>query len=389
MSKIIRCSCGLVVAASHAVPPQRRLCSHCGQLLPLPEFSAEPASNPQDGKVADTVRLQPFYALDEPTTFGYRVVEIKENAATEVSQPVPAQPTYPVAKAPEPSRWSDNDVGDLDVRAMLAKARRAMRDERRRRPQAWRLEQSGWNCCRYPLRIWWKIARLALVWTFTMLVLTNLLEGPAGPGVWLARVPMLIIPLYLVGVTWCFLRQVLRLAVVGDNKRAPIPTYWDAPVIVHCALIAGGAFLAGPALLLAASVWFWVNAGTLEWVDRLLLWQLWLAAGVGWAYLLLAVDARGRLRDAHAAAVAPLVRREGWSAFVFPILGGLSVTLFVHLSVQIWMMSFHDGFKAFLLQFFLWCVALCLWTFLLRWYGMTRYWRRQAARSGDFERAPA
>jgi len=78
------------------------------------------------------------------------------------------------------------------------------------------------------------------------------------------------------------------------------------------------AFLAGPVLILAAAVAFWINAGTLEWLDHLLLWQLWLCAGIAWVYLLLAVDGRGGLRDAQVKAVAPLFRRQGWHAILFP-----------------------------------------------------------------------
>ncbi len=82
--------------------------------------------------------------------------------------------------------------------------------------------------------------------------------------------------------------------------------------------MAGVALLAGPIFLLAGTVWFWVHAGTLEWIDHLLLWNLWLAAGVGWVYLLIAIEHRGSLRDAHAQAVRrlifpPRLARRGFS----------------------------------------------------------------------------
>jgi hypothetical protein len=328
------------------------------------------------------VQVKPYYAPQEPPAMGYQVVEVKsptpEPAADTASHGDASHAdAYPVAQALARSRWSDGESRDADVRAILAKARRELAEGRRRgRPRP--LERNAGECLFYPFRMKRRILRLAFVWTVVTLILENILVGPAGPEVWLARWPILCVPLFLVGTTWSFLRQVLQLAVVGDGERLPVPTLRNLAAVVQCAAQALGAFVAGPALILVAGIWFWIHAGRLERVDHWVLWQLWLCTGIGWVYLLLAVEARGRLRDAHAAAVAPLVGRQGWPGVVFPVLGGVSVTVFVYLSVQLWILSFDAEVQAFFLQFFLWCGALYFWTFALRWYGMSRYWRRQA-----------
>jgi hypothetical protein len=380
MPYIKRCACGLAVQADGLA--DRRYCPQCGRALAAfnlagggSSASFSKAGSPAGQRPAvETIQLKPYYALEEPPSIGYRVVEVKE--PTRASRPErTADKAPPLAVASrEQSRWSDMESGDVDVRAVLAKAKRELRNElHRSRP--WPLERNGGQCLYYPLRVWWRIFRLSFLWTVTMVVLAATLRGHEGAEAWLPRVPLFIVPFALLGATWSFLRQVLRLAAAGDRERVPVSGLRDTRV-AYCAVMAGIAFLAGPVVLLAAALWFWVHAGALNRLDQLLLWQLWLCAGVGWTYLLLAIDARGRLLDAQAKAVALLVRHQGWPALVFPILGGASVTLFVYLSVQTWVLSFERGFEAFMLQFLLWCAGLFLWTFLLRWYGLSRYWRQ-------------
>jgi hypothetical protein len=320
----------------------------------------------------ETIRLKPYYALAEPPALGYQVVEVSD-VREERADPAADKAPPPAAVVRQQPHWSEMESRDLDVRAILAKAKLELRNERyRSRP--WRLERYGAQCLFYPLRVWWRIFRLSFVWTVTMLVLAATLRGHEAGEAWLPRLPLLLVPLALLGATWSFLRQVLRLAVSGDRERLPVFGLRDTGV-AYCAVMAATAFLAGPVFFLAAAVWFWVHAGALERVDQLVLCQLWLCAGVSWTYLLLAIDVRGRLLDAQAKAAALLIRQQGWPALVFPLLGGASVALFVYLSVRVWILSFERGFEAFILQFMLWCVALFLWTFLLRWYGLSRYWR--------------
>jgi hypothetical protein len=379
MPNITRCACGLAVQGDDSV--DRHHCPQCGRALAASGLSggASSASFSRPGPLiaqrpaVETIQLKPYYALEEPPTIGYRVVEVKDpTEASRSDRTADEAPPLAVASR-EQSRWSDMESSDLDVPAVLAKAKRELRSQLHRcRP--WPLERNGGQCLYYPLRVWWRIFRLSFFWTVTLLVLAATLRGHEAVEAWLPRVPLFIVPFALLGVTWSFLRQVLRLAVAGDRERVPVSGLRDTRV-AYCAVMAGTALLAGPVFLLAAALWFWVHAGALDRLDQLLLWQLWLCAGVSWTYILLAIDARGRLLDAQAKAVARLIRRQGWPALVFPILGGGSVAVFVYLSVQTWILSFERGFQAFMLQFLLWCAALFVWTFLLRWYGLSRYWR--------------
>ncbi len=203
------------------------------------------------------------------------------------------------------------------------------------------------------------------------------LPTPSTNGLddWLPRVPFLLLPLILAGVTWNFLRQVLRLGVMGDIENTP-KVIQEVRTLVWSGLMVVTAFIAGPVFLVGAALWFWVEAGNLSGLDYLLLWQLWLSAAVVWVLLLLAVDARGRLRDAQGMAVAAFVRRQGWPAVLFSLLGGVSVAAVFYLSVAAWVELFDEFMVAFFLQFILWCGGLIVWTFLVRTYGMTRFWRR-------------
>jgi hypothetical protein len=327
----------------------------------------------------ETVALKPYYALEASPlapAIAYRVVELP-GSAVESGRPQPILEARPY-KEEAALRESRSELQEREVRRILAKIRRELHSHPWLRPAPWPLEKNAWQCLVYPLRFWGPILRLALAWAVMSPLLVLALPTPDTGGVdaWFPRLPFLVFPLTLLGMTWTFLRQVLRLGVMGDHESTP-RLFQNLGTLVASGFMVVATFLAGPVVLLAAAVLFWVHAGPLEWLDKLLLWQLWLCAGVGWVYLLLAVDGRGRLRDAQAGAVAPLLRRQGWPGLVFPVLGGVSLTVFAYLSISVWVVNFDAGMQAFMLQFLLWCAGFFLWTFLLRWYGMTRCWRRQ------------
>jgi hypothetical protein len=351
------------VQAGEGFPSNGRQCPLCGLTLPPSDLPAHP-----NNAMPEPVLVKPYYALEEPQIIGYRVVEVTDSEENRS----PAQPSssYPFEKPPPNPRWPETDSDEINY--LRAKARHDRSQEQRGRPEPWPLETNGWQCLLYPLQVIGQILSLAFFLTVTMLLL-----GTTSSE---SDVPVLLFFVLVVqaGVTWNFLRQVLRLAAAGQTIQRPVAVLFRAPgTTARCALMAGAAFLAGPVFLLAGAIWFWVHAGALEWLDYLLLGNLWLATGVSWVYLLLAVDDRGRLRDAHAKAVVRLCRRQGWPALVFPPVAGASLTIFAYLSVAVWFQFFHMGFEAFLVQFLLWIAGLFFWTFLLRWYGMTGFWRRQ------------
>jgi hypothetical protein len=377
MPRLIRCACGLAVQVGEDYSPYGGDCPMCGQPLPLDSSSPPPPGRAlardaaTKGAATETVQLKPFYALEEKPSFGFKVVEVVDPAGEDLNPE--AGQTYSLEKEPAKPRWADTDREDVNY--ILAKARHELRRQRQNQPRLKPLEKTGWECLLYPYDVCWQLLPLAFLLAFTMLMLVTVSAGSDLPAV-----IILGALLVQIGVTWSFLRQVMRLAVAGERNRIPIAVFFRDPgTTARASLMAGVTFLAGPAFLLAGAVWFWIHAGTLEWFDHLLLWNLWLAAGVGWVYLLLAVDHRDRLRDAHAKAVARLIRGQGWPAMVFPLVAGVSVTIFVYLSAATWISLFDSGLLAFISQFLLWSIGLFFWTFWLRWYGLTRYWRRNPA----------
>ncbi len=168
----------------------------------------------------ETVQLKPYYALEESPSLGYRVVEVIDATTDELN--AQANPIYPLEKVPAKPSWAD--AGNEDVRYILAKAREELRRERASRPRPRPLEKTGWECLLYPFDVCWQILPLAFLLTFTLLILVKLSSG--------SDLPLPIIFLVLlgqIGITWSFLRQVLRLASAGERMRMPIAVFISDP----------------------------------------------------------------------------------------------------------------------------------------------------------------
>jgi hypothetical protein len=323
--------------------PRRRHCPHCGQPLP-------------------GVRVAVTASADTPST------------ADLLSALAPLEE--------ESEQQPHSEEKAREVRSILAKVQRELRQERHRKSGRRPLERSVLECVGYPVRALGGIACLAFGWALGMAlwsvaVVVTPADGDLVNELRQAPLGISLLSFFaLLGVTWNYSRQVYGQALAGNRQgTAPLMFLFDYAGSARCALTACVTLLAGPAWLLATAAWFWIHAGTMEWFDHVLLWQLWLCAGIGWVYLLLAVNADGRLRHAHAKAVLSLLRKQGWPALVFPLAGGFALTVFVYLSTTVWLASFDGAGAAFVLQFLLWCAMLFCWTFLLRGYGIMRYWR--------------
>src|SRR3954464_11524524 len=121
MVRIVRCNCGLVVRVGERVSTSSPLCPYCHRPLAAAEAVVPP---PQ------AVQVKPYYALEQNSSLGYQVVEVK---APEPESSAPdkfrAEP-YPVAPALANSRWLESDGRDADIRAILSRARQELADER-------------------------------------------------------------------------------------------------------------------------------------------------------------------------------------------------------------------------------------------------------------------
>lgn len=316
----------------------------------------------------ETVNIMPYYAL----------------AGTRPVDP----PTYRVVEVAHEPGIAQSEIERREMRRLLAEAKREFKERRRAQPRARPLERNGWECLLCPLLFWRGILGFAALWAILGPMLILALPSPeedADAAAWLARLPLGLIAMMLMGLTWNFLRQVQHTAMMGSSEPAS-GVFDDFLGIVRSGFMAGAALLAGPIWLVAVAVWFWMDAGALHWLDHFILWQLVGCACVAWVYLLLAADVRGRLLDLHAVAVVRLLRRQGWPAWLFPLLGGASLAVFCFLWLETWIgprtagPKNNDPWGSWFSQILLWSAALFLWTFLMRWYGVTCYWQRQASK---------
>jgi hypothetical protein len=82
-------------------------------------------------------------------------------------------------------------------------------------------------------------------------------------------------------------------------------------------------FLAGPTVPIAVAVLFWLRAGELEVLDWLILAELIIVAISYWILVLLTVNARDGLANAHPLRVAEQAARLGWRSIGVAVIGGL------------------------------------------------------------------
>jgi hypothetical protein len=124
--------------------------------------------------------------------------------------------------------------------------------------------------------------------------------------------------------------------------------------------------------------WFWLNSGDLLWVDWLIVWQLGIVAVGYWALALMAVQERGRFRDAHPAAVVRLVQRLGWRAVLAAVL--LAVVVVGHCLLVLDTLEELRGLRGWLQLVGCWAGQFFWMVLLLRWLGVSSYRARKQRR---------
>jgi len=376
-----------------------KFCPHCGRELVAP---TQPSLGRSDAPAVETVSIRPVYQFspyppakdialgplkmgadpDAPRVYGPDTVRLPSVYQPDDSPKVQDKPVgYEVIEVEPKAGWSPRtDLEEGEVRRILSDAKKQLvRRKQIRRPE-WPLEKNGFHCLAYPLRVFWSLFCMAIAWAILMPIFLLFVPTPDTSDVfyWFARVPGALFPLVLMGVSWSFLRQVLRLGLDGDRGPAPWLFDFEFRTILRSGIMFVLTFLAGPIFLAIGAVWFLVHAGTLGTFDRVLIWQLVLAGGVLWAFLLATADAEDSFSAIHLSAVVRQIRLQGWPAVFFPVVGGLSLGTFCYLWIRIWATAGpRDGGGSWMLHVLLGIAALLYWTFLLRWYGIQRYWRRR------------
>lgn len=377
----IRCPCGALWRIEADAAIGRCVCADCGRKLTSPNAAEDiPVVKLAPLPAVETVQVTPFYEPDAPVKSQPCDYQLIETARTD---PEPRHndrrmynDRYRAAEdQTHEAYYAHPDFEERELRRLVAQARREMwrYGVPRRRP----LDRNVWDCFLFAGRAWWMILILGFGWLVLTPIILLALPTPQGmgPEMWLPRLFAVAVGIACVAATWTFLRDVHGMGAEG-KRELKFRMLFDWRALTQSALMAVAALLAGPILLIGAAIWFWVYAGPSSWLDGLILAQLVLCACLAWVYLLLAADARARWRDVHLAAIVGFVRCQGWPGWVFPIVGGVSLTLFGYCLVQLLGLMLEEPLAAVFLQIMLWLVALYFWTGLMRWYGMTRYWRQ-------------
>jgi hypothetical protein len=269
-----------------------------------------------------------------------------------------------------------------EARWLFAEARKEL--DARRKGLAGREPETAWyQCLLFPLSAWPILVGLAVAWATLTAVSLATVPEVWDPEVIGLELPLLLTAFALLAYTCAFFRCVLASATAGEACVIRWPGC-DLGQILGAGVAFVLAFLAGPVVPAVVAVLFWLHSGDLLPVDQLILAELGLVTVGYWTLVLLAVQEKGRLKGANPLAVIDFARRlgwRGWLAVVLIALGGLA-----HLSLAAEVLEdFHRNATA--------CVYLTLlafsgpaWVvFLLRWFGLSRFWARQR-RPGDRKR---
>jgi hypothetical protein len=234
------------------------------------------------------------------------------------------------------------------------------------------------ECLLYPFRAWPILLGISLAWATLTTTFVTLLPEEWDANAVAPRVPFFLFAFLLLGFTSSFLRGVLASASDGESAFVPWPrgdvlqVLWSGVACLVC-------FLAGPVAALLAAVWFWLNAGDLVFVDGLIIFELGAAAVTYWILALLAVEHRGRLRDASPIGVGRVARHLGWRGWVVVGLATSALLAQVHLILES-VEDLHRGPGGWF--------SLVWWSFacmasllaLLRWFGLSRFRAKQLQR---------
>jgi hypothetical protein len=254
-------------------------------------------------------------------------------------------------------------------------------DARQRRAAVGPPETDWYQCLLYPVRAWPVLLPLAVAWAGLLWFLMTSLAEDWDPGVLAAGLPLLLPGFLLLGYTCAFYGCVLASAAAGEARVIRWPGA-DLPLVLRSGAAALVGFLAGPVVPVAAAFLFWLHSGDLEWVDHLILWELGLVAVGCWVLAVLAVQQNGRLRDANPFAVARLARqlgRRGWLAVTL-----ITLCVLLHLRLALGALEdLHHGLLGLMLLTW-WGFWWSAWVvFLLRWYGLSRFWAAKGAEDGS------
>jgi hypothetical protein len=195
---------------------------------------------------------------------------------------------------------------------------------------------------------------------------------------WLAW-PCLLIPLTILGYSSAFLDGVFASAVSGEVGHVAWPGR-NLVLGLHSGVRWLTCFLAGPILPAGLSILYWIHAGDLGLLDKLIVAELNILAIAVWFLLLLSLNYYERLRAVNPVCVLGLIRRLGHR------LVGRALFAAVMLLALAWSGSVglekirHDVPQGWLWLFLSWTTGMFFASFVSRWIGVWFYWDRLRGR---------
>jgi len=299
-----------------------------------------------------------------------------------VELPTPQDDSWPRRNAS--SSHEDEAQGRTEkeaLREVLGEAAK-VEAERHRMPRGG-LECRWYELVPYPVRAFAALVALASGWAtlifFLVFVMAHLpdplpVSGSFSPlplGMWIFLLAYSLFAFVLLGCTLSRLQMTLGTAISDEGELVPDSRNGLARTVrrgnqgVWC-------FLTGPIVPVVVAFFFWLGSGDLLLVDRLILWELGIVAVGYWILTLLAVQQRGRFRDANPVAVVQLIKRQGYPPFLAAML--IAAALVAHAA---WIFNnlhaLQDGFGGWLLLTGSWIVQLLWITVVFRWLGNRGY----------------
>jgi hypothetical protein len=347
--------------------------------MSVPSHSEQP--NAPGGMDCSTIA--PMVTWREPMPLGYEVVELPAEDRTAFKPLLPpldlvARPRFqdvPDISTPEERDAAAYRLAALDrdsaalrdrryrearLQELLAYSRKVRRPARRTAPR----RQTHWyQSIVVPFMAWRLLLGLA-----AGLGLGTVLILPFGGNELIPWHLRYLVPLVFVVWACAYLQCVLNGALAGDA----LAVCWPGRHF-HVALRYAGwwafCFLAGPAPVGMAAIFYWVYCGELEFLDWVILTQAGVLAVNYFLFALLAVARSQRIYEANPVSVAQLVKGLGYRAVVAIVL--FSVLVFEHARYLIFAIGVtHESvFNGWFLLTMYWLSALASATFLFRLVG--------------------
>lgn len=298
------CACGKHLRARDEMAARRSACPACGAPVGIPSLQpTQRGTTPRPLLPSEKLarrRIVPAAVLANPTD----LLTADVPGSTQ-----PAQPEL-----------------DADKKATT----RRKRDYRE-------LEMCWHHCLHFPLPLVGCVLALAALSTALSLVMLAaipraLLDLQAQPWeVWFLCSLGLLVPLVGLGYASCLLDEMLASALTGDVCNIPWPGVnlsADLGRVCNSLLAWALCLLAGPIVLIAAFVAFWIRCGDVTWLDWVILSELAVVGTGYWLVSRLAVCRSNRLYDANPIRAVQLIHQLSYRALLAAVLGFVLIASF-------------------------------------------------------------